>query len=337
MRVADFQFKLTLCIIVVGTLAGCVQTVDRPPIRLPQSAPSLPSPVLESRPTSSTGRAIDSAVGALAQDLMTNAPPIVRTKRIAILPMRDLSGGAKTLTATANDSFRVALFRAAPLQLVADNDMKRAIGELGIEAQLRRQGMLDRSVLDSLGKLLSAELIVDSQITDSFTDYRIKADIIESSTGGLLVAAQQLLPKSVLEPVGAQAYVARQTGRVLAAGDDWLQARLESLRLDNDRIVRAKFAFFNRSQVPVRLALSDPQRRAYLVDSRGDAAPYFGSEGLDTGGVVLIRPETRLEVEILFSTNRRPSGTLTLRTAWQASGTARPEQEFVVRDLVVGR
>lgn len=334
-----FRVLLGGCCLLLG-LSGCVQTVDRPTIRLPQSTGGktpIITPGSEQRAPVSTGRAIDNAMRALARDLIESAPPEISKKRIAVLPMRDLSGNAGTLAATANDAFRVELFRASRLQFVADIDMRRAIKELGIEATLRANYQLDPSVLSSIRKLLSAELIVDSRITDSFTELRVTAEIIDIATGRLIVPATQLLSKSILGGAATSPEIENQVGRVLAAGDDWLQTRLDSVRLDSDRLVRAKFSFFNRSRVAVRLALIDPQRRAYLVDGAGVAASYFGAEGLDPAGVIVIRPDTRHEIALLFSSSQAPSGLMTMRTTWLARGTPRGEQEFVVRDLIVSR
>jgi hypothetical protein len=320
---------------VVAGLAGCVQTIDRPPVTLPQYATPLvvPAPQPEVR----AADAIDAAARTLASELMTKAAPRIGSRRIAILPMRADGSQAEAIATTATDAFRVEAFRSGPYQFVADNDMKRALNEALLEDRLRRADKaLDRSVLPRLGKMLSADLIIDVRITDSVTDLRFTAEMIEIATGELVAIAKALLPKSALAGSSIR-YPRPGAGRTLHYGTDWLHTRLESWSIEGDRVVKAVFAFTNRGQQTVQLMLTDPERRAYLVDPTGRAYVYTGVDGLDRYRSATIRPETRHEVSLYFVAPLDARGALTMRTSWRARGTAMRDQDFVVPDLSIVR
>jgi hypothetical protein len=317
-------------------LAGCVQTVDRPPVKLPQYASPYTAPAPQ--PVVKTADAIDNAAQALASELMAKAGPRIGSRRIAILPMRDTSGQSEAILNTANDAFRVKVFDSGPYYFVADNDMQRALREVLLEDKLRHvDKALDPSVLSRLNKMLSADLVIDSRITDAVTDLGFTAEMIDIATGLLVAISQTTLPKTVL--TGSTGASGRPTGagRTLHYGADWLHTQFESISLDGNRATKAVFVFTNRGKEEVRLVLADPERRAYLVDAAGTPFLYMGADGLDRNGSTTVRPDARQVVSLYFAPPITAKGVLTLRTSWQARGTRTREQTFVIPDLVVKR
>ncbi len=314
-------------------LVGCVQTIDRPPVRLPQYAAPLTAPTPQR--VVRAADAIDETARSLASELMSDAAPRIGNRRIAVLPIRDDWGQARSIAATATDAFRVEVFRSGPYHFVADNDMKRALAELRLEDGLRKFNELDSRVRSNLGKLLSADLIIDSRITDSVTDLRFTSEMIEIATGRLVGIAQELLPKSALTGSGVSFRPTSGAGSTLHYGTDWLHTRLEAVSMNGDRTVKAVFAFTNRGQDAVRLWLKEPELRAYMVDPAGTAFAFAGADGLDQQRSVTIRPATRHEVTLYFGAPVTAVGLLTMRTSWATRGTAKREQDFVVPDLAL--
>lgn len=316
----------------IGTLvgfllfgAGCMQLVETPPANQARAVILPPA-----RPTIDPADAINDAARSLARQIVAGTPAASRVRRIAILPLTDTTGRAGALAGTLRDALRTEIFRLGNYEIVADNDMDRALRQINIDLKLEKRDYIDRSTFRKMGALLSADALVDGRITDSVTQLRVSLEMISIETGQLANVAQHMLPLYVLGSGGGGGGASQSAFSTLYVGADWLETRLDSVVRGRDNVIRARFVFLNRSERPVRLYLSDPARKTYLTDDHGNAYNFRGAEGLDSSGAALIRQGTTQTVVLYFAAPASPEQLLTLRTAWTASGTAAHGKEFVV-------
>ena len=293
-------------------IAGCVPLIDSP-----RPAASKEGYGTAQQNPATAAQILDDAAKSLSAQLGQQIAPGGKRQRIAILAITDLTGKAGPLPLALRESLRKELFQSGKFDVVADNDMERALRELKLNEKLL--AAIDKRTVKQVGELLAAEAIVDGRITDSISHFQVNCELIPVAVGTLSGVAEVRIPIEVLRSSGARQPSRNYLG-TLYIGGDWLETRLESVSLYDEKMLRAVFTFTNRTGREVNLHLVDPQRKTYATDESGNSFNFIGAEGTTANGYVTIRGGTKASVSIIIEGPRQSSRYLTLRSAWSASG-----------------
>lgn len=187
------QYLNAVCILAVILSAGCSTQTSSTDSHQPQGADRI------------------GILGyQLAQQISEPSRNSALIKRIIILPIKisdeahsgwmdqldqSRSSVARMLQDTLPDVVRTEVFRLGKYDIVADKDMRRAIQQLNIESKLYTEGRyLDEDEMNQLGAMLSAQAILDGNISRSEERLRVALELIEIETGKVVAVGQGVYP-----------------------------------------------------------------------------------------------------------------------------------------------
>ncbi len=108
-----------------------------------------------------------------------------RKQRLAIVPLRELSGQPTLLGAYLSEELTTALVQAGSFQVVERSQLDRILAEL----KLDRSGLMDAESAKKVGRFLGADAILTGTITELSTYVGINCRIIDGLTGEIRGAA----------------------------------------------------------------------------------------------------------------------------------------------------
>lgn len=102
------------------------------------------------------------------------------------------------LAETLPDALKAELFNMHKFQIVADNDMGRALKQLNIDAELQNLGYISKETIKRVGSLVNADAILHGSIIDSVNKQRVLLELINVQTGQIDSVAQSLIENCTL-------------------------------------------------------------------------------------------------------------------------------------------
>ncbi|MEP7012410.1 MAG: FlgO family outer membrane protein [Acidobacteriota bacterium] len=108
-----------------------------------------------------------------------------KKQRLAIVPLRELSGQPTLLGAYLSEELTTSLVQAGSFQVVERSQLDRILAEL----KLDRSGLVDAESAKKVGKFLGADAILTGTITELSTYVGVNCRIIDGLTGEVRGAA----------------------------------------------------------------------------------------------------------------------------------------------------
>jgi len=106
--------------------------------------------------------------------------------RVAVLPFRELDGGAIRLDSYISEELLTAFFSAGKFEVVERNLLDKLLGEI----KLGKTGVIDPATAQHVGKMAGADAIVTGTTTLLKSSVSVNCRLIDAQTGLVFSAAQ---------------------------------------------------------------------------------------------------------------------------------------------------
>jgi PBP1b-binding outer membrane lipoprotein LpoB len=320
----------TLLLLCAIFISGCMQVIDAPTKKTMRTNPSLANSTNQGP---SQEILIERAALSISNQLISQLRDKSSSKVIGIAPIINVSTEAGQLMTTINQRIKSNLFITNRFEIVADLDMSRALSQLKSNEELWYAGALSDESKLRMKRLTGADSLVHGKVSVENSYFHVSYQMINLETGLLESIADETIPKQGFSGSSNQRNINEHLG-TLAYNSDWLETKLDALVIENGQIC-AVFTFINTLNKSVILSLKDPTKNIYATDEKGNSYNYVGANGLDAKNKLEIRPGVRKTVKIYFEKLNNSSNLLTVRTAWEAKGTATRFKSFNIEDVPV--